>query len=168
MGVFHGIADRKSVGKLEALGTSVVEVGGKTNIPLAHAILTSLGIPTHSLFDSDAGFEARARNTGKTESAIEKERVGHVAANRDLMSYFGLFPEDFPGVIESVEVTILADHLEELIMREWPEWGTACKKIEEEAGVVLRKNEVGYRAATLSALGQPCPLLERVLDRTRG
>ncbi|WP_341773861.1 TOPRIM nucleotidyl transferase/hydrolase domain-containing protein, partial [Burkholderia vietnamiensis] len=39
--VFYGIGDRTSPGALEAAGISIVSVGSKTSIPLAHAILQS-------------------------------------------------------------------------------------------------------------------------------
>lgn len=58
--VFYGIGDREAVGRLESQGLSIVPAGGKGGIPLAHAILTCLGIPTYVLFDGDSGFEARA------------------------------------------------------------------------------------------------------------
>lgn len=49
------IADKIAIGSLEAAGISIVPVGGKTMIPLAHAILTSIGIPVYALFDADEG-----------------------------------------------------------------------------------------------------------------
>lgn len=56
-GVFYGIGDRDAVGRLESQGLSIVAAGSKGAIPLAHAILTSLGIPTYVIFDGDGGFE---------------------------------------------------------------------------------------------------------------
>lgn len=166
--VAHGIADRTNIGQLETLGISVVEVGGKTNLPLAHAILTSLGIPTYSMFDGDAGFETRARAAGKDEGKIGEERVGHVAANRNLLKYFGLTEEDFPSEQEAANVTVLEDHLEALMARDWAEWEVACLKLESEAGITLKKNQTAYRTATLEAEGAPSPLLMRVIEKTLG
>ncbi len=59
--VFYGIGDRTSPGSLEAAGISIVDAHGKSSLPLAHAILTSIGIPAYVLFDADSGFEARAK-----------------------------------------------------------------------------------------------------------
>ena len=53
--VFYGIGDKTCLGSLEAAGVSIVPVGGKTSIPLVHAILTSIGIPVYALFDADGG-----------------------------------------------------------------------------------------------------------------
>jgi predicted ATP-dependent endonuclease of OLD family len=72
--VFYGIGDRTSLGSLEAAGVSIIPVGGKSSIPLAHAILTSIGIPVYALFEADCGFEARAVANGKEPDKIDKER----------------------------------------------------------------------------------------------
>jgi len=72
--VFYGIGDKLAVGSLEAEGVAIVPVGGKTSIPLAHAILTSIGIPVYSLFDADGGFEERAKANGKKQTVIDSER----------------------------------------------------------------------------------------------
>ena len=166
--VLQGIADRATVGRLEALGVAVVGVGGKTNIPLAHAILTSLGVPTYCMFDADGGFEARARANGKAEDKIDEERKSHVAANHRVMEYFGLTAVDFPKETEAAEVTILEDHLEALMERDWPEWNESCSSLECELGIRLEKNSAAYRKATLEAKGEPCGLLLRVIDKGIG
>ena len=95
--VFYGIGDKASLGSLEAAGVSIVPAGGKTSIPLVHAILTSIGIPVYALFDADGGFEARATAKGKVQDKIDAERKTHVAANRAMLKYFGRTEEDFPS-----------------------------------------------------------------------
>ena len=107
--VFYGIGDRKYLGSLEAAGVSIVHVGGKTSIPLSHAILTLIGIPTYALFDADAGFEARAKAKGKQQDKIDEERSGHAASNRLALKYFGRTEEDFPSAIVADEVAIFED-----------------------------------------------------------
>lgn len=157
--VLEGIADRTLVGSLAAWGLAVVEVGGKTSITLPHAILTSLGVPVYVIFDGDAGFESRSVANGKTPEKIHEERLGHVSANRNLLKYFGLPEVDFPDQQSADQVAILGDHLETLFDAEWPEWVTACTELESETGVVLRKNQIGYRAATTRAAGAPPQIL---------
>ncbi|TGQ96100.1 ATP-dependent endonuclease, partial [Mesorhizobium sp. M4B.F.Ca.ET.203.01.1.1] len=80
--VFYGVGDRESPGSLEAAGLSIVPVGGKMSIPLAHAILSSIGVPVYSLFDADGGFEARALAKGRNHDRIQEERNNHIAENR--------------------------------------------------------------------------------------
>jgi putative ATP-dependent endonuclease of OLD family len=163
--VFEGIADRTQVGNLAVRGAAVVEVGGKSSIPLAHAILTSLGIPVYAIFDGDDGFEARAVKNGKDAVKIQEERVGHVSANRKLLKYFGLPEVDFPAQQVTDGVAILGDHLESLFAAEWPEWEVACKALESQSSVSLRKNQVGYRTATMRATGTPPEILTKVIDQ---
>jgi predicted ATP-dependent endonuclease of OLD family len=166
--VIEGLADRASAGRLATLGIAMVDVGGKSNIPLAHAILTSLGIPTYAMFDGDVGCEARAIANGKEAAKAKAERDGHATTNRSLMTYFGLAPVDFPPETECDAVTILDDRLEELMAREWPEWAGSCMKLQEELATSLKKNSAAYRTATIGAAGVPSPLLLRVIDRATG
>ncbi|MET3935656.1 ATP-dependent endonuclease [Arthrobacter sp. OAP107] len=166
--VFHGLGDREQKGILETTGVAVVDAGGKSNIPLTHAILDLLGIPVYAIFDADGGFEDRARKNGKTDEAIAKEREAHVAANRAVMSYFNLPPEDFPATQEHELVAVLDDHLEAHLSLHWPEWEVACKAVEAEAGISLKKNHDAYRSATLSAEGFPSRFLASVVNRAAG
>ncbi|MCA7885417.1 ATP-dependent endonuclease [Burkholderia contaminans] len=143
--VFYGIGDKTSLGSLEAAGISIVPVGGKASIPLAHAILTCIGIPVYALFDADGGFEARAKANGKAQTKIDEERKGHVAANRAALRYFCRTEEDFPSAIVADQVAIFEDHLESFLTANWVEWITACKDVEAAAGISLAKNQLAYR-----------------------
>lgn len=166
--VIGGIADKSSVGSLEASGLSVVEVGGKSSIPLAHAILTEMGIPAYAVFDADQGYETRATASGKDPVKIAEERASHVAANRMNLKYFALAEVDFPAETVGESVAIFADHLEAFIEQHWPGWAVACAAVEEESGVVLAKNQLAYRSATLNATGEVPEMLLNVLARSRG
>ena len=163
--VFYGLGDKASPGSLEATGLSIVPVGGKTSIPLAHAILTSIGIPTYALFDADSGFEARAVAKGKAPEKISEERASHAAANRSLLKYFGRQEEDFPAAVVADDVAILEDQLEAFLSAHWPEWGAALGEVEAEAGITLAKNQLAYRAATVKAVGAAPELLANILAR---
>lgn len=166
--VFYGIADKTTIGSLEAAGISIVPVGGKTMIPLAHAILTSIGIPVYALFDADGGFEARAKIKGKSPEGIEKERKNHVTENRVALKYFGRTEEDFPASIVGDEVAIFEDHLETFLSANWPEWITSCNDVEATAGIILGKNQLAYRTATLKAEGAVPEMLKQVLKKAGG
>ncbi|MEO5917327.1 MAG: ATP-dependent endonuclease [Luteolibacter sp.] len=163
--VFYGIGDKNSLGSLEAAGVSIVPVGGKTSIPLAHAILTSVGIPVYALFDADGGFEARAKANGKAQDKIDEERKGHAASNRMALKYFGRPEEDFPSAIVDEKVAIFEDHLEAFLTTNWPEWITACIDVEAAAGISLAKNQLAYRSATLKAEGSVPEILTQILAK---
>jgi predicted ATP-dependent endonuclease of OLD family len=166
--VFYGIGDRISLGSLEAAGVSIVSVGGKSSILLAHAILTLIGIPVYALFDADGGFEARAQANGKAQGKIDEERKAHVAANRTALRYFGRAEEDFPSAVVADEVAIFDDHLEAFLLANWAEWITACKNVEAAAGISLAKNQLAYRAATLKAEGVVPNMLVQILAKAEG
>ena len=166
--VLYGVGDKNSPGSLEAAGLSIVVVGGKTSIPLTHAILAAIGIPVYALFDADAGFEARAKAKGKLQSKIDDERAGHVAANRTNLRYFGQAEVDFPSAVITEDVAIFADCLEAFLSENWPEWGTACSSVEAATGTGLAKNALTYRAATLQAAGRVPEMLLHVLSKASG
>lgn len=166
--VFYGIGDKTSHGSIEAAGVSIVPVNGKASIPLAHAILTSLGIPVYTLFDADRGFEDRAVAKGKSPEKVNDERNSHVSANRMLLKYFGRTEEDFPSAIVSDEVAIFEDHLEAFLSLNWNEWNTSCKSVEVAAGISLAKNQQAYRTATLEAQGTVPDTLLQILNKAKG
>lgn len=166
--VFYGIGDRFAPGSLEAAGVSIVFVGGKTSIPLAHAILESIGVPVYVLFDADGGFEARAMANGKPQTKIDEERQNHSAENRKLMRYFGLPEESFPSATVSDIVAIFEDHLEAFMQENWIEWRAACEAAEAATGINLAKNELTYRTATLKAEGAVPEMLINILAKVKG
>lgn len=166
--VFYGIGDKTCVGALEAAGVSIVPVGGKTSIPLAHAILTLIGIPAYALFDSDAGFETRAKAKGKSQGKIDEERNSHVASNRSILKYFGRDETDFPAAYVGANVAIFEDHLEAFLTYNWTEWMAACTAVETAAGISLAKNQLAYRTATFEARGAVPEMLLKILRKVEG
>lgn len=166
--VFYGIGDRTAVGALEASGVCVAHVGGKGALALGHAILSQMGIPVFSLFDADRGFRARAEINGKTAEAIDQERNGHTMENRRLLRYFSLPEDDFPEALISEDVAIFDDNLEAYMTAQWPAWEQACREIEAEHGIRLRKNPLVYRTATLQANGPVPDMLAQIVARAAG
>jgi len=166
--VFYGIGDRVSPGSLEAAGISIVSVGSKTSIPLAHAILTSIGVPVYALFDADGGFEARAKKKNRKQEDIDKERSNHAVENRKLLRYFNLPEADFPVAAVTERAAIFNDHLEAFLSESWKEWITACESVEIETGIRLSKNQLAYRTATLKAEAEVPEMLLRILAKAGG
>jgi putative ATP-dependent endonuclease of OLD family len=166
--VFYGISDRVVSGSLEAAGVSIVHVGAKASIPLAHAILTLIGVPVYALFDADGGAEARGMANGKDPKKINDDRNNNIKQNRDTLKYFGLAEEDFPSSKVYDQVAIFEDHLESFMQENWPEWITACKEVEDEVGMKLAKNKLAYRTATLQAQGSVPEMLLTILTKAKG
>lgn len=166
--VFYGLGDRVGTGHLESKGLSIVSAGGKGGIPLVHAILVSLGIPTYALFDGDSGFELRAKAVGKTPSVINGERTKFQTENRRLLKYFGEPEVDFPPAQIGNSVATLSDQLESFLEINWGEWKESCSAIEAAAGLELGKNQNAYRAATIEASGAVPEFLQTVLNKAMG
>ena len=166
--VFYGIGDRGAVGSLESKGLSVVSAGSKGGIPLAHAILTCLGIPTYVLFDGDGGFEVRAKALGKKQTVIDGERTKYSTENRRLLRYLDETEVEFPSDQVGDRVATLSDHLESYLDANWPEWGTSHAAIEAAAGIRLAKNQYAYRTATLAADGTVPEMFKQILTKAVG
>lgn len=166
--VFYGIGDKAAPGSLEVAGISIVAVGSKTSVPLAHAILASIGVPVYALFDADGGFEARARANGKAQNKIDEERNKNAKENRASLKYFGLAEEDFPSATVSDQVAIFEDNLEAFMQGSWAEWVAACEAVEAAAGISLAKNQLAYRIATLQAQGSVPDMLLNILSKVEG
>lgn len=166
--VLAGVGDRRASGRLEAHGVSIVAARSKRNIPLAHAILTTLGIPTYTLFDGDSGGEIRAQKSGQTEAKIAAVVKQVATENRWLLRYLGEPEADYPAEGAGPVVAVFGDRLEDFLQTQWPEWADACAALEDATGVDLTKNSHAYRAATLAAGGDVPPLLTEILERTEG
>ena len=166
--VFYGVGDRTAVGRLESQGLSIVSAEGKGGIPLVHAILSSLGIPTYVIFDGDGGFEARAKALGKKQPVIDDERTKFSTENRRLLNYLGETEVDFPLDQIGDCVATLNDHLESFLEANWPEWITSYAAIEAAAGFRLGKNQYAYRTATLEANGTVPGMLTQILTKAVG
>lgn len=163
--VFYGIGDRDVVGRLESQGLSIIPAGGKGGIPLAHAILTCLGIPTYVLFDADSGFEVRFKAANKNQAAIDGERTKLSTENRRLLKYLGEAEVDFPSEQVGDHVATLSDHLEAYLETNWTEWVTSCAAIEAAAGIQFAKNQYAYRIVTLEAEGTVPEMLKQILTK---
>lgn len=142
-------------------------MGSKASIPLAHAILKSIGVPVYALFDADGGFEARAKAKNKKQDDIDRELNNHAVENRRLMRYFGLPEEDFPSATISDVAAIFDDHLESFLSENWREWMVACRSVEDAAGISLSKNQLAYRSATLRSDGVVPEMLMQILAKVR-
>lgn len=166
--VLYGVGDRDAAGSLECKGLSIVSAGSKGGIPLTHAILTSLGIPTYALFDGDGGFEERGLAKGKTKADIKADRANHAKQNRLLLKYLGEPEVDFPPEQVGDRVATLSDHLESYLQTNWPEWVTSLAEIETTAGMSLEKNQYAYRTATIEADGSVPAVLRQILLKACG
>ena len=84
------------------------------------------------------------------------------------MRYFELPEVDFPTAVVTDKAAIFEDHLEAFLSTNWPEWTTACAKVETAAGISLAKNQLAYRTATLKAEGEVPEMLLQIMAKAKG
>lgn len=150
-GLLEGCAER--VDPLHKQGIAVVDVGGKSRIPLAHAILTGLGIPTLAVFDGDA------RHGDPTQNTKEQTRRDTIELNRKLLGYFGAPVEDFPHTQVGFGFAVFRDDLETYLRQEWRDWSKAHARLVASGQGFERKHGGTYRQAALEAESDPPPFL---------
>ncbi|WP_344950774.1 AAA family ATPase [Actinomadura miaoliensis] len=146
-GALEGCAER--IDPLNKHGIAVVDVGAKSRIPLAHAILTGLGIPTLAVFDGDA------RHGDLTQNTKEKRRTDTIELNRKLLGYFGAPVEDFPQTQVGFGFAVFHDDLEAYLRLEWRDWGKAHARLVASGQGFERKHEDTYRQAAVEAESDP-------------
>jgi putative ATP-dependent endonuclease of OLD family len=151
-GVMLGTADRLT--GFDALGVSVIGVGGKTVVPLAHAILSELEVPVYTVFDADGGNELRMRERGRAEADILAAKEATSAVNKKLLRLLGGDAVDWPSTQVTPTFAVFADTLEAEIASSWPEVASRVEELSQEAGSRSKSDE-WYRAAALSTVSEP-------------
>jgi predicted ATP-dependent endonuclease of OLD family len=146
-------------------GVVVVDVGGKSNVPLAHALLTELGVPCYTVFDGDADYEERARARNRSAAKIAQAVAGHKRENRKLVAYFGGSVEDFPSTKVHEHYAVVHGCLETYLRAEWPDWESARRRLVEEGRGLDGKHEDTYRQATVEAESGPPAWLSDIVNR---
>lgn len=148
-------------------GVVVAEVGGKSNLFLAHAILTGLGIPVYVIFDGDKGAAARMSAQGKSSGDIATTETNNKALNRKVLKYLGETEEDWPTSKARDNYSVIEDTLETWLSVDWPEWILAKDAIVAAGQGSPDKNAQVYRLAAKQAISDPPALLEEIVARIR-
>jgi putative ATP-dependent endonuclease of the OLD family len=147
---------------LDVRGIVAVEAGSKESIPIAHAILSELGIPGYVMFDADAGAGDRAAARGGSREQAERSSA---RANRRLLGYLGATVEDHPATQVTETYAVLTDTLEPFLQSEWPEWEQARQEIIQSGRGASGKHAATYRLAALEAVAPPPRTLVRILEQ---
>lgn len=154
-------------GPLFRFGVSVVSVAGKSNLVLAHAILSDLGIPAMIVFDSDKGNAERLRLEGKAEAEADSEERKAKRENRSLQRYLRIADaQDFPAGRLGDRLYAWDDNLEE-VLGGWQVWHQALESLRTELRDSRLKRPSTYRLATRRCAGQSCEPLQQVLGMAR-
>lgn len=142
--VLEGLAEKSSVTSLLSRGITVADVGGKSNIMLAHAILTELGVPCYTMFDGDRDGGDIMRARGKAADKIAEKVAKDIADNRKLLTYLEADVEDFPDTVAHARYAVLEDTLEPLLNSQWTGWDDEARAVVAEGLATGKKNALVY------------------------
>jgi hypothetical protein len=163
--VFEGLAEKKDQISLFSSGITIVDVGGKGNIMLAHVILSQLGIPCYVVFDGDKNGGSVMLSHGKDKKIVDNKIRNDIALNRKLLAYLGVEEEDFPVTAAYDRYAVIEDTLEPLLMTEWSGWAEEIRSVVDSGLATDKKNALRYLIAARRVESDPPEFLTDVLKR---
>lgn len=158
-GVLLGVADRTL--SFDAMGVSVISVGGKSVLPLAHAILSELRIPVYMVFDADRDQEDQMRRNGRQESDIAAAVAATAQSNRKLLELVGADGIEWPDTVVAPTYAVFRTSLDDALIGQWPEAVELITKLSHDAGARSKSDE-WYRAAASRASTDPPGALREI------
>ncbi|MFE1232695.1 ATP-dependent endonuclease [Streptomyces sp. NPDC058745] len=170
--VLVGCAERVGI-SFGAEGISIVEVNGKDNLMISHAIFSCLGVPCHVVFDGDARKEdAKLQSVQhllpdqrrQQELKFEREAQQTRKKNADLLRYLGASPVPQPSDESSAWYTVFEDNLEVHLAEHWPAWDVRRQELIDEGQGTDGKNAATYLEAARTAVADPPFLLHALLE----
>ncbi|WP_137992475.1 ATP-dependent nuclease [Streptomyces vilmorinianum] len=174
--LLEGCAERNGI-NLGAEGITFVDVTGRDNLLLSHAILSAMGVPCHVVFDGDARMEDRKRESVR-HLAVEKRREKEAAfeqqarkisgSNADLLGYLGESRSPWPGTGSADTHTVFEDNLETYLGESWHSWGERKQQLIDAGEGASDKNAATYREAARTAVTDPPYVLQAMLENVRG
>ena len=166
MALLSGVADRQ--GGFDAMGVAVVQVGGKTNLAVAFAILEELGVPTFLVFDGDRGVELRGNRDGKDPKQVRSDKNNAARWNSQLLSLVGGPQEDWPESGVFGRYAVFGDRVEEEIVRDWPDVAELADRLGCEPGEWRPKSEDCYRQAARDVEGAVPAFAAEIVAAVKG
>ena len=173
--VLAGCAERAGI-SLGAEGISILDVNGKDNLMIAHAIFSSLGVPCHVVFDGDARMEevklVSVQNLLPEQRCRKEEEIAREARqsrekNANLLAYLGSSPTPQPKNESSTRYTVFEDNLETYLAEYWPAWDVRRRELIDIGEGVEGKNAVTYLETTRTVVADPPFLLHALLENVR-
>ncbi|WP_328544102.1 ATP-dependent nuclease [Streptomyces europaeiscabiei] len=157
--VILGFAEQQGL-SLGANGISVINVEGKGNLVLAHAILSGFGVRCYVVFDGDTGPKAMAGKPDKVPLEGEK--------NMNILGYLGASETARPATACEATHAVFEDDLESYLAEHWPAWNERRKELAKQGDGYIAdcKHAPTYAEAARTAGGEPkllYALLENVM-----
>ncbi|WP_037839760.1 ATP-dependent nuclease [Streptomyces sp. NRRL S-1813] len=161
--VITGFAEQQGL-NLGANGISIINVEGKDNLVLAHAILNGFGVRSYIVFDGDTGPKALAGKPEAFHAAGEK--------NMNILGYLGASATARPDTACETTHTVFEDDSEAYLSEYWPAWHERRKELAKQGDgyVADCKHAPTYAEAARTAGGEPkllYALLENVMKLAR-
>jgi predicted ATP-dependent endonuclease of OLD family len=150
--VIEGLAEKFTHTSLLHHGVSVVDVQGKSNLFLGHAILTELGIPCYVVFDGDNTAADRKRSNARPDDPDIEQKVTEVVRkttgdNRKLLQYLQADVDDYPDTAAHARYAVFADTIEPFLDVEWAGWTAQMAQVMGSGAAVGKKNALVYLLA---------------------
>lgn len=154
--VLEVLAERMGT-PLDVLGRTIVSAGGKQSLPIAYALLTSLGVPSYPVLDGDY-FGAMRRFKGDPEKVQEQEN-SHKSHKKQTEDLLGQLPTGASAIVGSAphmfgdptsvtdRYTVWNDDIE-TELSSWPSFSTA---LTAAGGALRTKNFAAYKDAAMAA-----------------
>lgn len=165
--VLDGLAEKSAVTSLLSRGITVADVGGKSNIMLAHAILTELGVPCYVMFDGDKNGGDLMAGRGKSPDKVAEKVAKDIADNRKLLTYLEADVEDFPDTAAHARYAVLEDTLEPLLVSQWTGWADEARQVVTDGLATGKKNALVYLITARRLTTPPPRFLHDVLRHTQ-
>jgi putative ATP-dependent endonuclease of the OLD family len=151
-------------GALERYGITVASASGKANLITAEAILSQLGIPSLTVFDSDSGNPGRQRNEEEAAAEFEKGRK----LNRALLEHHRVLNEpDYPKGHLGSTLFAWDDNLEHVLGTTWTGWTETMEEVRSELDDRKTKRPALYRLTAMRCTESDCPDLAKVVGLAR-
>ncbi|GAA2693311.1 ATP-dependent endonuclease [Actinosynnema pretiosum subsp. pretiosum] len=177
--VIAGLAEKSAKTSLLNCGVTVVDVNGKSNLFIGHAILAELGVPCYVLFDGDSGLEDRKRCnakpdekdleawTRKFEADLARDLAKNTKDNRNLLQYLGTTPSDYPETHAHASYAAFADTIEPLLDAEWPGWREKLSEVMKDNLIASKKNALAYLLTARQIASEPPEFFTALLRNAR-
>ena len=148
--VIEAIAERRSA-PLDALGVSILQMGGKSNLRIPFAILSALGVPVYVVVDGDAKRSLRSNKYDEGSQDQLNALASHKKQTEEAISWLPGAPEAGAAFDATTMSTSLFTLWNDDIETELEAWPSFITELDNAGGHIRSKKMAHYRAASLAA-----------------
>lgn len=156
-GLLRGIAMRS--GGMDASGIACAPLGGKTEMPMAIAVLQAMGVPVFALFDGDGSLKRHLEVDSSADSDKRNSAKKAAEYNNIILSMLEEPRTDWPTESIGKQYACFEDCLEDFLKREWPDFIQAVGEEKARSGIKSSKPEGIYEQVAGTLDGVPAHLV---------